>query len=74
MSRIKVLNVAEKNDAAKNIAALLSNGNANRVRMDITIQPSKTYYISGGRVNNMISRSKPLLPPAKNVAGNNGTT
>jgi hypothetical protein len=28
---IKVLNVAEKNDAAKNIAQLLSNGNARRV-------------------------------------------
>ena len=28
---IRVLNVAEKNDAAKNIAALLSNGNSTRV-------------------------------------------
>ena len=32
MSRIKVLSVAEKNDAAKNIAAHLSRGNAARVR------------------------------------------
>ena len=30
---IKVLNVAEKNDAAKNISALLSNGNARRVNI-----------------------------------------
>ena len=34
MSRnIKILNVAEKNDAAKNIAALLSQGTAQRVSM-----------------------------------------
>ncbi len=33
---IKVLNVAEKNDAAKNIAALLSNGNSLRVNISPT--------------------------------------
>jgi hypothetical protein len=33
----------------------------------------KLLHISGVRVNHMISRSKPLLPPAKCVAGNNGT-
>jgi hypothetical protein len=32
MVRIKVLNVAEKNDAAKNIADLLSRGRSQRVR------------------------------------------
>ena len=32
---IKVLNVAEKNDAAKNIAQLLSNGGARRVSIYI---------------------------------------
>ena len=37
---IKVLNVAEKNDAAKNIAQLLSNGGARRVSI----------YIKGWRV------------------------
>ena len=36
MSRIKVLSVAEKNDAAKNIAAHLSRGNAARVRWSST--------------------------------------
>lgn len=30
---MKYLNVAEKNDAAKNIASLLSRGNSNRVRL-----------------------------------------
>ncbi len=33
MAPVRVLNVAEKNDAAKNIAALLSNGNSVRVRI-----------------------------------------
>ena len=37
---IKVLNVAEKNDAAKNIAQLLSNGGARRVSI----------YVKGWRV------------------------
>ena len=40
MSRIKVLSVAEKNDAAKNIAAHLSRGNAARVRWSSTTLPS----------------------------------
>ena len=31
MAVIKVLNVAEKNDAAKNIANLAANGNSSRV-------------------------------------------
>lgn len=33
--KMKYLNVAEKNDAAKNIAAQLSNGNSHRVRIRI---------------------------------------
>ena len=38
MSRpIKILNVAEKNDAAKNISALLSAGNVQRVSKDTSI-------------------------------------
>lgn len=34
---IKVLNVAEKNDAAKNIAELLSGGRVNRVSVSIDL-------------------------------------
>jgi hypothetical protein len=34
---IKVLNVAEKNDAAKNIAQLLSRGSARRVKLRLKI-------------------------------------
>ena len=37
MSRVHVLNVAEKNDAAKNIAQLLSRGRSQRV----SISPKK---------------------------------
>lgn len=33
---MKYLNVAEKNDAAKNIASILSSGNSNRVIYKIT--------------------------------------
>ena len=36
MAPVRVLNVAEKNDAAKNIAALLSNGNSVRVRISVS--------------------------------------
>ena len=35
MAVIKVLNVAEKNDAAKNIANLASNGSSTRVRQEL---------------------------------------
>ena len=40
----KVLNVAEKNDAAKNIANIMSNGAANRRFQD----PLKIYLIQFG--------------------------
>ena len=35
MSRVHVLNVAEKNDAAKNIAQLLSRGRSQRVSIPL---------------------------------------
>lgn len=35
---MKFLNVAEKNDAAKNIAAQLSRGHSNRVTMNLKIK------------------------------------
>ena len=35
---VKVLNVAEKNDAAKSIAEVMSRGSFNRVKTDIIIQ------------------------------------
>ena len=35
MSRVHVLNVAEKNDAAKNIAQLLSRGRSQRVSVPL---------------------------------------
>lgn len=34
---MKYLNVAEKNDAAKNIAAILSRGNSNRVQFTLSV-------------------------------------
>ena len=40
MSRVHVLNVAEKNDAAKNIAQLLSRGRSQRV----SISPRNSLY------------------------------
>ena len=40
MSRVHVLNVAEKNDAAKNIAQLLSRGRSQRV----SISPKDSLY------------------------------
>ena len=40
MSRVQVLNVAEKNDAAKNIAQLLSRGRSQRV----SISPKDSLY------------------------------
>lgn len=36
LTTMKYLNVAEKNDAAKNIAAILSNGNSRRVDLILT--------------------------------------
>lgn len=37
-NNMKYLNVAEKNDAAKTIAGLLSNGSANRVGIKFCLQ------------------------------------
>lgn len=45
---MKVLNVAEKNDAAKNIAALLSRGTSNRV----TISPTQLCTLTSSVDNN----------------------
>lgn len=46
---MKILNVAEKNDAAKNIASHLSGGNSQRVRKNIyaqhAIKSNQYYYL-----------------------------
>lgn len=36
-AKMKYLNVAEKNDAAKNIASQLSNGNSHRVKYTLSL-------------------------------------
>ncbi len=47
MARVRVLNVAEKNDAAKNIAAVLTGGRAARVRSDGEVNDTNSSIMAG---------------------------